>query len=70
MEAKEPQRGTLNRDLLKKDYKWLEYDLPKGLVVYKYSGSTYGCISGNGVAVISDLNEVFFQVPKDSVDWE
>ena len=65
------QKGTLNKDLKKKDYPWLSKSLKKGKVVYKYSKYTYGCISKNGVAVSDEHDkEPFYEVPNDSVDWE
>ena len=65
-------RGKLNRDVTTKEYSSLSHDLKKGRVVYKFHGTTYGCISPRGVAVTDDKDgkEAFYEVPADSVTWE
>ena len=62
--------GNLNRDVTKKECSWLSDDLKNGKVVYRFYGTTYGCIGPNGVAV-SDKNGEgpFYEVPSDSVTW-
>jgi hypothetical protein len=54
---------TLTKDILKKDYKWLSRDFKSGEQVYLYTGSTYGCISKNGLACKLDGGDSFFELP-------
>lgn len=65
-----PQRGSLTRNVTKKECPWLERDLPSGKEVYEYDGHTYGVISPSGVAV-SDKPDTtpFYELPADSVSW-
>lgn len=57
----------VNRDLKKSKYPWLDNDIEKGTVVYRYYGCTYGCISPNGIAVSMEENEPpFLEIPSDS----
>ncbi len=71
MDAVKAKSGVLNRKLLKADYKWLKRDFEEGEKVYRFTGATYGCISGDGIAVTLNENgdNPFFEVPDDSVDW-
>lgn len=54
---------TLARDIFKKDFKWLDRDFKKGEQVKLQNGSTYGCISKNGIACGTDENDCFFELP-------
>lgn len=63
-------KGTLKHSLLKEDYHWLSRDHKKDEVVHRYTGYTYGCISDDGIAVTDDNGKTFFEVPRDSVNWE
>lgn len=66
----ETKAGLLNRDINVEKYSWLDKDLPKGSMVYKYYGYTYGFISESGVAVTDEPGKTpFFEIPKDSIDW-
>lgn len=59
-----------NRDVLKKNYNWLEADIPKGTLVFEYHGITYGCI-GTGIACTFTENEIpFFELPENCLDKE
>jgi hypothetical protein len=54
---------TLVKDVLKKEYKWLDRDFKKGEQVHLFSGSTYGCIGKNGIACGTDDIDCFFELP-------
>lgn len=64
------QAGVLNRIVTQQECSWLSEDLPKGKVVYRYYGQTYGCISSDGEAVTDKPDETpFYEIPESSVDW-
>ncbi len=64
------KRGVLNRAVTKEECPWLNKDLKKGKVVYKYTGYTYGCI-GRGVAVSDKPGKTpFYEVPHSAVTWD
>ena len=48
------KRFELIREVTVKECPWLDCDMPKGYITYKYYGHTYGCVTGNGMAC-SDL---------------
>lgn len=54
---------TLNKNILKKDYKWLNRDFKEGETVFLFTGNTYGCIGENGIACCLDANPPFFELP-------
>ncbi len=54
---------SLTKEAQKKDYKWLIRDFKQGEQVYLFMGSTYGCVSNNGLACTVDGNESFFELP-------
>lgn len=63
-------KGIINRDL-SADENYSGGPLPKGSVVYLYSGYCYGCIAPGGIAVSVVEDETpFFEIPEDSVTWE
>jgi hypothetical protein len=60
----------LNRTVSKNEAPWLNSDLPKGKIVYRYAGATYGCIGWNGVAVSDKPDSTpFYEVPASAVTW-
>ena len=54
---------TLNKNILKKDYKWLNRNFNEGETVYLFTGNTYNCISENGIACRIDGEGSFFELP-------
>ena len=47
---------------------WLDADLPKGTMVWSYSGATYGVVSPCGVAVTAKAAESpCFELPSDAL---
>lgn len=43
---------------------WLDDDVERGTVVYRYSGVTYGCIGPDGLAVTLEPDTTpFFELP-------
>lgn len=60
---------SLNRTVPVSECPWLDADLPKGLVVYRFDGHTYGCIGPTGLAVSNEPNHgPFFEVPVKALD--
>ena len=57
----------LARDVTKEECHWLKEDVKKGTIVYEYSGHTYGCIGPHGIAVSSDGDIPFFELPYDAL---
>ena len=69
----EDQRGYLNRDVTQEEGGWLPEDMPKGSVVFRYSGCVGKNISAVGVAVYcasSDNKSLFFELPAEAICWE
>jgi len=65
------RKGHLNRNVTIKEYPWLEKDLKKRKVVYKYYGFTYGCISSQGVAVTDKPDKTpFYELPQSAINWD
>ena len=54
---------TLSKDLLKRDYKWLNRDFKKGEQVYLLMESTDGCIGKNGITCGTNDIDCFFELP-------
>lgn len=63
----EPLKYELTRDVTKDECTWLDADLAKGTIVYKYSGITYGCISPRGRAVSVEIGGPFLEIPRDAL---
>tara|TARA_B110000503_G_scaffold137155_1_gene220864 strand:- start:4285 stop:4491 length:207 start_codon:yes stop_codon:yes gene_type:complete len=62
-------RYILTREVTTKECNWLKKDFKKGEVVFKYTGSTYGCCSPNGTPFTIKKNETpFFELPNNSVE--
>ena len=59
----------ITRKITKQECPWIDSDLIPGDIIFVYSKHTYGCISGNGIAVsfIRD-KEPFFEIPNDSFE--
>jgi len=54
----------LTRDVTRKECDWLEEDMKKGTLVYRFSGPTYGCIGYSGIACCMEEGEnPFFELP-------
>jgi hypothetical protein len=63
-------KGYLNREVTMRECHWLQADLPKGKVVYEYTGHAYNCTSASGVAVCDNLDDKSsYEVPETAVDW-
>jgi len=62
-------RYYLTRDVTQEECDWLDETIKSGTIVYKFYGSTYGCIGPNGVAVTfsEEGNNPFFELPFDSL---
>lgn len=60
---------TFTRDIKKTDDgSYADRDYVKGDTVFRYSGCTYGCISGDGMAMCEVEGEgPFFQMPRDAL---
>jgi hypothetical protein len=54
---------TLSKDLLKRDYKWLNRDFKKGEQVYLLMERTDGCIGKNGITCGTNNIDCFFELP-------
>jgi hypothetical protein len=54
------------KDILAKEHHWLGKDYPKGQIVTRFIGATYGCISPRGIAILEE-DGVFIELPKDSL---
>jgi|WetSurSiteA1Bulk_404760.scaffolds.fasta_scaffold00195_28 hypothetical protein len=68
MEYQECIVYEVTRDLTIDECFWLEKAIPKGTIVFKFYGYTYGCISSEGIAVSFIPNEnPFFEVPLSAV---
>jgi hypothetical protein len=63
----EPLVYKLTRDVTKDECTWLNADLAKGTVVYKYPWVTYGCISPSGRAVSLEIGGPFLELPRDAL---
>jgi hypothetical protein len=62
--------GLIIRDLTKDECYWLKFPIDKLSIVYKYLGSTYGCIADSGIAVCIKKDTLpFIEVPRDAVLW-
>jgi len=56
------------RDVTTDECGWLNKDMKKGDIVYRYYGCTYGCIGPKGIAVsIKEGTTPFFEIPLDSI---
>jgi len=57
----------LTRDVTPGECSWLHKTFAEGIMVYAYSGCTYGCIA-DGIACTEVPGETpFFELPRDSV---
>lgn len=58
----------LTRKVTQTECHWLKKDYNSGEIVYRFTNTTYRCISKNGLAFTSNYNKApFFELPKDSV---
>lgn len=58
-----------NRALTLKECPWLDDEIKKGIIVYKYTGYTYECVSESGTACsMKEGESPFFELPTDSLD--
>lgn len=58
---------TLKRDVPKSECPWLDRDMKKDEIVYRFTGPTYGCI-GAGIACSKKQGKTpFFELPTNSV---
>jgi hypothetical protein len=63
-------RIVLGRNLTRDECPWLDRDLKKGDVVYRFLKTTYQCINTeNGIACSYEPGEhPFFEIPLDAID--
>jgi hypothetical protein len=48
---------------------WLTEDIPKGTVLYEFTGVTYGCISPDGIACsVYEGENPFMEIPIDALE--
>ena len=57
------ERYIVTADILSKDCDWLHRDYPKGEIVTRYRGPTYGVISPHGIAILDD-DGAFVELPR------
>lgn len=63
--------GVVKKDLSPDEYDWLTHTIPKGTMVYRFYGQTFGSISDDGVAMSLEPDKnPFFEVPKDLIEWK
>ena len=77
--------GVTTRDVTTNECPWLEKDIRKGTVVFRFYGQDYGVISPNGVAcsfsfedeeldlgegIVMTIPPEFFELPKSVVLWD
>lgn len=63
--------GVLTRTVTTNECHWLDKDLKEGLIVFRYEGCTYGCVTPNGVPVTLERDTYpFVEIPKDAVVWD
>lgn len=61
----------LKRTVSTTECPWLDENIEKGSIVYKYYGHTYGCISPLGIACTMKEGETpFLEIPRDSLELE
>ena len=49
----------VERDVTIEECDWLQATIKKGTVVYKFYGTTYGCIGPGGIAITLEKNSKF-----------
>lgn len=54
---------SLNKNVNKKDYQWLERDFKKGETVYLFIDCTYHFIGDHGLICSTDGKRPFFEIP-------
>lgn len=70
MSKNSSQKVVLLKDILAKDYHWLDRDYTIGEEFFIYRGFTYGCVSLNGIACTERLGEEpFFELPKAALKY-
>jgi hypothetical protein len=58
----------LTRDVSVTKCHWLDTNMKKGTMVYKYYGATYGCVSPYGVACTTEKGKTpFFELPRTAL---
>jgi len=59
----------LTRDVTQEECPWLDRTFKEGEEVFKYTGYTYGCVTGSGIACTLVENETpFFELPMSALD--
>jgi len=58
----------LKRDVTVEECDWLFRNFKKGEMVQEFYGTTYGCVSNEGVACCHDSNGPFFELPYDALE--
>lgn len=54
----------VTRDVTVSECSWLDEDIKKGTVVYKYYGATYGCVNPYGIACTMEEDKTpFLEIP-------
>lgn len=63
--------GIVTQDLSPETYHWLTKAIPKGTVVHRFYGQTFGAVSDDGIACTLEPDKhPFFEVPKQLIEWK
>lgn len=54
------------RNITNKECHWVDKDIKKGTIVYKFIGCTYGCC-GDGIPITFEKDGPFIEVPSDAL---
>ena len=58
----------LTRTVTQQECDWLPYDFPQGMMVYAYTGATYGVIASTGKAITLEPDATpFYEVPRNAL---
>lgn len=59
----------LTREVTIEECDWLDKNIKSGTIVYKFYGTTYGCVGSSGMAVTfsKEGDNPFFELPYDSL---
>jgi hypothetical protein len=58
---------VLTRDVTPDECEWLDRTFREGETVVQFTGATYGCITGDGVACSLNGDNPFFELPLDAL---
>lgn len=58
----------VTRDVTVSECNWLDNDIKKGTIVYRYHGATYGCVSPYGIACTMEKDKTpFLEIPRNAL---